>query len=247
MTFIRVYAIAAESMKLPSRHTRTFLVWIPSAPFGSGLQLGSTGTFVGSPLRLTAENIESIPADHAATSVAQNLEKLLQYLVRHSGRPGALVPIEQSQDYTIIDVQGESEMQYYLRCLAEMDLIKAYIPNPKYELTYRGWDRALGASAGAAAHGRVFVAMWFDPEMGAAYKEGIEPALVETGYKPICLSNVLLNDDINFRILMEIRLAQFTVADITGARGGVYFESRFRKGPRQGSFFYVSRRPIFGR
>jgi hypothetical protein len=169
--------------------------------------------------------------------VAQNLEKLLQYLVRHSGRPGALVPIEQSQDYTIIDVQGESELQYYLRCLAEMDLIKAYIPNPKYELTYRGWDRALGASAGAAAHGRVFVAMWFDPEMGAAYKEGIEPALVETGYKPICLSNVLLNDDINFRILMEIRLAQFTVADITGARGGVYFEAGFAKGLGREVFF----------
>lgn len=128
-------------------------------------------------------------------------------------------------------------MLYYLDCLIEMGLIKSYRPNPMYELTYKGWDKVLRISATAAVPGRVFVAMWFNPTMSAAYQEGIDPALTGAGYRPICLNNVLLNDDINFRILMEIRLAQFTVADITGARGGVYFEAGFAKALGREVFF----------
>ena len=79
--------------------------------------------------------------------------------------------------------------------------------------------------------------MWFHPTMNEAYKDGIEPALLDAGYKPICMNDVFMNDDINFRILMEIRLAQFTVADITGARGGVYFEAGFAKGLGREVFF----------
>jgi nucleoside 2-deoxyribosyltransferase len=43
------------------------------------------------------------------------------------------------------------------------------------------------------------------------------------------MNAVFHNDDINFAILAEIRRAQFIVADITGARGGVYFEAGFAK------------------
>ena len=41
----------------------------------------------------------------------------------------------------------------------------------------------------------------------------------------------------NFAILAEIRRAQFVVADITGARGGVYFEAGFAKALGRDVFF----------
>jgi hypothetical protein len=45
---------------------------------------------------------------------------------------------------------------------------------------------------------------------GRRVQKRIEPVLLEAGYTPICLNNVFLNDDVTFRILMEIRSAQFT-------------------------------------
>ncbi|MDH3514509.1 MAG: nucleoside 2-deoxyribosyltransferase, partial [Gammaproteobacteria bacterium] len=38
------------------------------------------------------------------------------------------------------------------------------------------------------------------------------------------------NDDINDRIIAEIRKSRFVVADFTGNRGGVYFEAGFALG-----------------
>lgn len=106
-----------------------------------------------------------------------------------------------------------------------------------YRLTYKGWDYVLGTSASSAEHGRVFVAMWFDESMASAYTEGIEPALLDSGFEPVCMNAVFHNDDINFTILAEIRRAQFIVADITGARGGVYFEAGFARALGREVFF----------
>jgi hypothetical protein len=167
------------------------------------------------PLRLTQENVLSIPAQHQSTSVSQNVDKLMAYLVRQSPRPAARVRITQEQDCPIIDVRDGPELLWYLEYLVAAGFIKAY--GPDYALTFKGWEQALGTSANAPVHGSVFVAMWFDPSMNLACNEGIRPALSDAGYLPICLKDVFLTEDINFRVLMEIRKAQFTVADITGA------------------------------
>jgi nucleoside 2-deoxyribosyltransferase len=51
------------------------------------------------------------------------------------------------------------------------------------------------------------------------------------------MNETLQNDDINFAILAEIRRAQFVIADITGAREGVYFEAGFAKALGRDVFF----------
>jgi nucleoside 2-deoxyribosyltransferase len=44
------------------------------------------------------------------------------------------------------------------------------------------------------------------------------------------MKEIATNEGITDRILSEIRLAQFVVADFTGQRGGVYFEAGFARG-----------------
>jgi hypothetical protein len=196
----------------------------------------------GKPILITLEEMQRLADQHASTSVAQNVTGLLNYLVRHSPRPGTDVPINVDNDYTVVDARDRTELVFYLDHLCKVGLITltgrgATLHDQTYQLTYGGWDHVLGTSAGFAEYGRVFVAMSFDESMDLAYRDGIEPALSGAGYVPVCMKSVLHNDDINFTILAEIRRAQFVVADITGARGGVYFEAGFARALGRDVFF----------
>ena len=81
---------------------------------------------------------------------------------------------------------------------------------------------------------QAFVAMWFDDEMDAAYSNGIEPAIVDAGYRPMRIDRKSDVNKIDDAIIAEIRRSRFLVADFThgkdGARGGVYFEAGFAFG-----------------
>lgn len=50
------------------------------------------------------------------------------------------------------------------------------------------------------------------------------------GYRPIRVDRIEHNDNIDDRIISEIRRSGLLVADFTGHRGGVYFEAGFAMG-----------------
>lgn len=79
-----------------------------------------------------------------------------------------------------------------------------------------------------------FVAMWFAPEMSAAYEEGIAPAVEKLGFRPVRIDRREHNNKIDDEIIAEIRRAHFLIADFScgpdGARGGVYYEAGFAAG-----------------
>ena len=81
---------------------------------------------------------------------------------------------------------------------------------------------------------QAFVAMWFGDEMNDAYKKGIEPAIVQSGYKPMRIDQKTDANKLDDDIVAEIRRSRFLVADMThgegGARGSVYFEAGFAMG-----------------
>lgn len=82
--------------------------------------------------------------------------------------------------------------------------------------------------------GQAFVAMWFGGEMNDAYEKGIEPAIVDAGFKAMRIDRKQDVVKIDDEIIAEIRRSRFLVADFThgedGARGGVYFEAGFAFG-----------------
>lgn len=88
---------------------------------------------------------------------------------------------------------------------------------------------------------QAFVAMWFNRDenikeykydMQKVYEQAIEPAIstskdTYTAMRIDCKEHC---NDINDEMIAEIRKSKFVVADLTGYRGGVYFEAGFAYG-----------------
>lgn len=75
-----------------------------------------------------------------------------------------------------------------------------------------------------------FIAMWFNDEVACAYNDAIAPAIVECGFRPVRVDNIEHNNDITDEIIAGIKDSRFVVAEMTGYRGGVYYEAGFARG-----------------
>ena len=73
---------------------------------------------------------------------------------------------------------------------------------------------------------KVFVAMWFGGQMKDARKR-IESAIRDCGYEPMLIDIKEHNNQIVPEIFKEIEDSEFVIADLTGNRGGVYYEAGF--------------------
>lgn len=73
---------------------------------------------------------------------------------------------------------------------------------------------------------KVFIAMSFDDSMSKA-RESIKDALYHFGYKPILIDVKEHNNQIVPEIFKEIKNSKFVIADLTGQRGGVYYEAGY--------------------
>ena len=140
------------------------------------------------------------------------------------------------QAMAISESVGVDEVPFLLDYLEEVGWIKADRRN----------DQTRRCTVKVAGHRRiaeqevnprsdqVFVAMWFDPTMDEARDKGILPAILNTGYRPLVISEKPDVDKIDDEIIGEIRRSRFIVADFThgdkGARGGVYYEAGFALG-----------------
>jgi nucleoside 2-deoxyribosyltransferase len=72
--------------------------------------------------------------------------------------------------------------------------------------------------------------MSFSDKHAPIYTGGIKPAVSAAGYDPVWMKDVLTNEDINYRMVVEIRKSQLLVADFTDLKAGVYFEAGFALG-----------------
>ena len=124
-----------------------------------------------------------------------------------------------------------SDTQFLLKYLESEGWVKPY--SNGHQVTVAGYRRLAEAKTNVGS-GQAFVAMWFGDEMNAAYEKGIEPAIVDAGYKPMRIDQKQDVVKIDDEIIAEIRRSRFLVADFTqgedGARGGVYFEAGFAFG-----------------
>jgi hypothetical protein len=70
-----------------------------------------------------------------------------------------------------------------------------------------------------------FCAMWFDRDLNPLWEIAIEPAILGARYEPKRIDRHEHNNRIDDEIVAMIRRSKFVVADLTGQRGGVYFEA----------------------
>jgi nucleoside 2-deoxyribosyltransferase len=95
-----------------------------------------------------------------------------------------------------------------------------------WQLTWKGWQTVEPTSG--TVKGLGFVAMSFHPEMNDAFENGIRPAIEEDcGLRAFRVDKEHFGEKICDRIMVEIKRAQFVVADCTRQSPGVYFEAGY--------------------
>lgn len=107
--------------------------------------------------------------------------------------------------------------------------VRQYGQPPSWQITAKGILRLENGSPTEASQ-KGFCAMWFNSAMLPLWQEVIHPAMANCGYDPVRLDLKDYNGSIDDEIIAEIRSARFLVADLTGHRGGVYYEAGFAHG-----------------
>jgi hypothetical protein len=180
------------------------------------------------PITLLSDNWQQIAAGFAESSISQKLRRLLEYIGAESrGTAGVAVPVSDHLDFPRFFARNPAEYHWLRQTLTKQGLVQSD-PN-SLSLTIEGWEVYRPGRGGAP--GTCFVAMSFDPELDIAFDEGIHRAVVEDcGLSVIRVDRVEHNENINDKIITDIRSCQFVVADFTHHRNGVYFEAGFAFG-----------------
>jgi hypothetical protein len=193
--------------------------------------------------RLAHINLEEL-LERWPRSIPDRIDRALCNLARMSPVGGYQIPMVDSETLSLMFAETVDEAVFIRNALIDQKLIvdaieirtSGNLGTAKIHLTPLGWARFHSLTTGKSRpENPVFVAMWFGGvdhklEMDAVYQIGIEPAIVDAGYRATRVDLVEHNDFIMDKIFGDIRLSPFVVADFTGHRNGVYLEAGFARG-----------------
>jgi len=156
------------------------------------------------------------------------IDLLLEHIALREPRIDNYAHFDPNLDFPLLYAQDYNEFLFYSKHAGELGYIEKM--NLLFRLSLEGWRRLAELKERKRISSQAFVAMWFDNSLDLAWKEGFEPALTQTGFKPIRIDLQEHNEKICDRIIAEVRKSGLLVADFTGQRGGVYFEAGFAMG-----------------
>ena len=167
-------------------------------------------------------------------------DKLLKALAKEQPGAGKDIDIEgqklklQASAWAIDDAELHALLSY---------LVQSQRLSTKREGQYRstriapeGWQRLEELEKEGPELDKGFVAMWFDEELNPL-EEAIAEAIRCAGYAPLRIDKHPGEERIDHRIEVELKKSRFVVADLTGHRGGVYFEAGFARALGRPVFF----------
>jgi hypothetical protein len=124
-----------------------------------------------------------------------------------------------------------NELAIIFQYLQEEGLVtKQLDPGGARQVTPRGYIAADELRTRRASSTQAFVAMWFADEMDIVYEQGLKRGIEDAGFSPMLIPNKEHTNKIDDEIIAEIRRSAFIVADFTGHRQNVYFETGFAIG-----------------
>jgi hypothetical protein len=143
-------------------------------------------------------------------------------------------------DYPYYHCMNAQELHAILRLLCDEGLINARDqanPHNGLSISAKGYQRIRELHRQRQDSRLCFVAMWLSKEMDKVFQDSIRPAIeyIDEGetlprFKAIKIDKTEHVNDINDEIISQIRRSRFMVCDLTGYRGGVYFEAGFAYG-----------------
>ena len=161
----------------------------------------------------------------------EKADRLLLALLTLTDHPGAQFDVRDAQLAGALQTFDTNVAIFLAKLLADEGWVTEAPNNPQVvSVAPRGFIHADELKAKVTASVQAFVAMWFDDELALAWAEGFEPGIRAAKYAPLRIDMKEHNGKICDEIIAEIRRSKFVVADFTGHRGGVYFESGFAQG-----------------
>lgn len=191
-------------------------------------------------------NFHEIPGDPE-----EKLKKLLSYVKQKTNDSfGLRISLNPAFDYPLAYAHNETEFVRLIYLAKELSFIS--FPNSpdgklfhdEVSLTNEGWKLIDTSFKKPAETNQAFIAMWFSGyNLGKDHQKhkditkadrdlcylSIEKAFEQTPYFPSRIDRKEHNEKICDKIIVEIKNSKFVVADVTGNRGGVYFEAGYAK------------------
>lgn len=206
---------ARNRNKLPARH------------IVSGILRDNTERGIEGPL-ITFETLPLLSdPGRIPSGINGQLRQLMRSIARKTEYYGHSVTLEQT-DYSLGFCRNHNEFAALLRALKERGWLEdAGSTQSTFEVTatISGLSEVEESRVSGGDSDQAFVAMQFSDEMIEVYNKYMKPAIADAGYRPLTIMEKPHNNDVNSEIIAEIRRSKFLVADLTGHRGGVYFEA----------------------
>lgn len=184
-------------------------------------------------ITISSDNAKDILENSiVARSINSKLIKFLLFMAKRTSYLGEAVTFNTEFNFAVLYAMNQAEASEII----EYGVQKKYIiqsSNVVFRLTFTGLSYIEELEKITKVSNSAFVAMWFSNEMKEIYEAAIKPAIEakECGaFKAFRVDNHEHNNDITDEIIAGIKACRFMVADMTGYRGGVYFEAGFAKG-----------------
>ncbi len=192
--------------------------------------------------QLTMENLRQIINDYHEKDAIEKMETALLNIDNYTSYIGAFISINLQEDYPYYHCFNQRELFPLLLLLLKSELIEGENREAEYihrglKITPNGYERLREIKRKSKDSRQRFVAMWLISEMNNVFDKAIKPAIeyfedgaTEPRFTALKIDNKEHTNDINDEIISEIRRSRFMVCDLTGYRGGVYWEAGFAYG-----------------
>lgn len=184
-------------------------------------------------LVVSTETLEGLPKSPLPTPIEQ-VDWLVEFLGTTQSSPSARVTLpHRSLRAKIGAIDCESE-QFTIQCAESMGLLDGTyksLPSVGIRLTLEGWIRYEKIRKGAVTSRTAFIAMPFrNDKLTQLVESTFKPAVEETGFKLKRVDDDAKAGSIDDKIRVDIRMARFLIADLTGGNNGAYWEAGYAEG-----------------
>jgi hypothetical protein len=191
--------------------------------------------------KLTLEYLEHLLNSYKKKDALEIMDNALLLFDKRAKHVGEDFKVDYSNDYPLYNCFNPGELSKIIEFLNESNYIKgsgvSFNVNGGVYITPKGYERLRELKKINKDSRQCFVAMWFGNDMDVVYQEAIKQAIeyiengkTESKFKALRINDKEHTNDINDEIISEIRRSRFMVCDLTGYRGGVYWEAGFAYG-----------------
>jgi hypothetical protein len=171
------------------------------------------------------------------------LDRLILYVGEEQESPGRVIRFEFDHLRARLKASCKDDVGFAFRAALDSQLLVAVSGGEpsgwnRYgtgaidcRLTMKGWQRFHELQRGAVHSRTAFMAMPFrNADVRRIVDEVFRPAVEETGFRLKRVDEEVPAGSIDDRIRVEIRLARFMIADLTGGNQGAYWEAGYAEG-----------------